>query len=123
MPHPQQPHEKHPQPALDAASGPQPEGAWPQTAWGWACWVALLLGGQAVLLVICTWTLAAAISHGWLLPLLLALGLLARLVPDALRLAEWACAARSWTPPIAPGLHYGIALTTLLVATLCAIAG
>ncbi|SRR6266540_2660899 len=118
MPPPDRPESR---PIPDAHQNQQQE-SWPQTTWGWACWVALLLGGQAVLLVIDTWALATALSHGWTLAFLLSLGLLARLVPDALRLAEWACAARSWTPPIAPRLHYGIALTTLAVATLCAMA-
>jgi hypothetical protein len=125
MPHPDHHHDDEASrsipPVIDAA-GQQPEGAWPQTAWGWACWVALLLGGQAVLLVTTTWTLATALSNGWVLPVLLALGLLGRLVPDTLRLAQWACSAQSWTPPVDQHIHLGIAITALGLAVLAAIA-
>jgi len=84
--------------------------------------VVLLLGGQAVLLVTATWTLAAASSHGWVLPVLLTLGLLAKQVPDTLRLAQWAVAAQSWTPPVDQRIHLGVATATLVLAVLVAIA-
>ncbi len=90
--------------------------------WQWASLVAVLLGGQAVLLVITVWTLATAFGHGWVLPILLCLGLLARLVPDTLKLAAWAAAAHSWTPPVDRHLHLGVAIAALVLANLVAIA-
>ena len=90
--------------------------------WQWASLVAVLLGGQAVLLVLTIWTLATAFGHGWVLPVLLCLGLLARLVPDTLKLAEWAAAAHSWTPPVDRHLHLAVAIAALVLANLVAIA-
>jgi hypothetical protein len=112
------------------ANGPRPTAAldshdapsWSVPSWQWASLVALLLGGQAILLVLTTWTLATSANHAWPMPILLALGLLARLVPDALRLAEWAATASSWTPPVDPRLHLAIATTVLVLAVLVAIA-
>jgi hypothetical protein len=89
--------------------------------WQWASLVAVLLGGQAVVLVLTVWTLATSASRGWLVPILLALGLLAKLIPDALRLAEWAATATSWTPPIDPRLHPGVTIAALVLAVLVAI--
>jgi hypothetical protein len=58
-----------PQPTTNAAD---PDGQrseeWPIPGWQWASLVAVLLGGQAVLLVVTTWTLAASASHGWATP-------------------------------------------------------
>jgi hypothetical protein len=90
--------------------------------WQWASLVAVLLGGQAVLLVLTTWTLATSASHGWVLPILLTLGLLARLIPDTLTLAAWAATAHTWTPPVDRHLHLGVAITALVLANLVAIA-
>ena len=58
----------------------------------------LLLAGQAVLLVIGTWTLAQATQHHWWLTFALDLAVLARLVADAIVLGEWACTAARWLP-------------------------
>jgi len=91
-------------------------------SWQWASLAALLLGGQAILLVLTTWTLATSANHAWPIPILLSLGLLARLVPDALRLAEWAATATTWTPPVDPRLHLAITTTALALAVLVAIA-
>ena len=99
-----------------------PDQAWGVPSWQWASLVALLLGGQVVLLVLTTWTLAVSANHAWPMPNLLALGLLARLVPDALKLAEWAATAQSWTPPVDQRLHLAIATTALALAVLVAIA-
>jgi hypothetical protein len=111
-----------PQPAT-TATDPNPQQAdWPVPGWQWASLVAVLLGGQTVLLVLTVWTLAASASHGWLVPILLCLGLLARLVPDALKLAEWAATAASWTPPVDQRIHLGIAVAALALANLVAIA-
>ena len=82
--------------------------------------VAVLLGGQGVLLVLTTWTPAASASRGWATPIILALGLLVRLVPDTLRLAAWAATAHSWTPPVDPHLHLGVAIAALVLANLVA---
>ncbi|HZD71412.1 MAG TPA: hypothetical protein VFA45_21645 [Actinomycetes bacterium] len=108
-----------PQPATTADSDPA---AWSVPSWQWASLVALLLGGQAILLILTTWTLATSAHHAWPLPILLALGLLARLVPDTLRLAEWAALAQTWTPPIHPRLHLATTITALVLAVLVAIA-
>jgi hypothetical protein len=119
---PPQPEPSRPQPATTAAD-PNPQQAdWPVPSWQWASLVAVLLGGQTVLLVLTTWTLAVSAGHGWVTPIVLALGLLARLVPDALKLAEWAATATSWTPPVDRHLHLGIAIAALMLATLVAIA-
>lgn len=110
------------------SSGPQPtatvdpDQAWRVPSWQWASLVALLLGGQAILLILTTWTLAVSANHAWPMPILLALGLLARLVPDALRLAEWAATATTWTPPVDQRLHLATALVSLALAVLVAIA-
>jgi hypothetical protein len=109
-----------PQPA--ATADPNDTAGWPVPSWQWASLVALLLGGQAIVLVLTTWTLATSASHLWPMPILLALGLLARLIPDALRLAEWAATASSWTPPVDPRLHLGVTVTALVLAVLVAIA-
>jgi len=91
-------------------------------SWQWASLVALLLGGQAILLILTTWTLAVSANHAWPMPILLALGLLARLVPDALKLAEWAATASSWTPPVDQRLHLATVIVALVLAVLVAIA-
>jgi hypothetical protein len=91
-------------------------------SWQWASLVALLLGGQAILLVLTTWTLATGANHLWPMPIILALGLLARLVPDALRLAEWADIAKGWTPAVDPHLHLDVTVAGLVLAVLVAIA-
>ena len=112
------------------SSGPQPTATinsqqapgWAVPSWQWASLVALLLGGQAILLILTTWTLAVSANHAWPMPILLALGLLARLVPDALRLAEWAATAQRWTPPVDQRLHLATALVSLALAVLVAIA-
>jgi hypothetical protein len=121
------------QPTQPEPGGPQPDATatdpdqqrsddWPIPSWQWASLVAVLLGGQVVLLVLTTWTLATSASHGWVTPIVLALGLLARLVPDALKLTEWAATAHSWTPPVDRHLHLGIAIAALVLANLVAIA-
>jgi hypothetical protein len=56
------------------------------------------------------------------MPTILALGLLVRLVPDALKLAEWAATAESWTLPVDQHLHLAITLAALVLADLVAIA-
>jgi hypothetical protein len=110
-------------PLAASAADPNPHQVdWPIPGWQWASLVAVLLGGQAVLLVLTVWTLAASASHGWPTPILLALGLLARLVPDTLSLAEWAATATSWTPPVDQRIHLGIAVAALALANLVAIA-
>jgi len=76
------------------------EPGWPIPGWQWASLVAVLLGGQAVVLVLTTWTAATSASHGWPLPVLLALCLLVRLVPDTLTLAAWAASATTWSLPV-----------------------
>ncbi len=111
---------RDPQPTATAGRNHTP--AWPIPSWQWACWVTLLLGGQTVLLVVTTWTLAVASSHGWVLPVLLTVGLLAKLVPDTLRLGEWAVAATTWTPPVDRHLHLAVAVAALVLAVLVAIA-
>lgn len=122
MPFPDR-HEHHDtDPPTAAAAEPNKESAWPLPGWQWASLVAVLLGGQAVLLVLTTWTLVTSASHGWPLPIVLALGLLARLVPDTLKLAAWAATAHSWTPPVDRHLHLGIANAALVLAILVAIA-
>jgi hypothetical protein len=119
------------QPTQPQPGGPQPTAAtepnqqqadWPIPGWQWASLAAVLLGGQVVLLVLTTWTLAVSASHGWPIPIVLALGLLARLVPDTLKLAEWAATATSWTPPVDRRIHLGISIAALVLATLVAIA-
>jgi hypothetical protein len=100
----------------------QQQSDWPVPGWQWASLVAVLLGGQTILLVLTTWTLAASASHGWPTPIILALGLLARLVPDTLKLAEWAATAQSWTPPVDRQVHLGVAIAALVLANLVAIA-
>ena len=111
-----------PQPATTAAEPNQQQADWPVPGWQWASLVAVLLGGQIVLLVLTVWTLAASASHGWPIPIILCLGLLARLVPDTLSLAEWAATATSWTPPVDQRIHLGIAVAALVLANLVAIA-
>jgi hypothetical protein len=111
-----------PQPATTAAEPNQQQADWPVPGWQWASLVAVLLGGQIVLLVLTVWTLAASASQGWPVPITLCLGLLARLVPDTLSLAEWAATATSWTPPIDQRIHLGIAVAALVLANLVAIA-
>jgi hypothetical protein len=125
MPEPDQPTrpEPHSQPPTATATDPnQQQSDWPIPGWQWASLVAVLLGGQAVLLVLTTWTLATSASHGWPMPILLCLGLLARLVPDTLKLAAWAATAHSWTPPVDRHLHLGIAIAALVLANLVALA-
>jgi hypothetical protein len=87
-------------PAATAAAPDDGQSDWPVPGWQWASLVAVLLGGQLVLLVLTTWTLATSASYGRAIPIILALGLLARLIPDTLSLAEWAATATSWTPPV-----------------------
>ncbi len=118
---PTQPEPGGPLPTATAAD-PHQQADWPVPSWQWASLVAVLVGGQVVLLVLTTWTLAVSASHGWATPILLALGLLARLVPDALKLAEWAATAQTWTPPVDRHIHLGIAIAALVLATLVAIA-
>jgi hypothetical protein len=65
---------------------------------------------------------ATSASHGWATPIVLCLGLLARLVPDTLKLAAWAATAQTWTPPVDRRIHLGIAITALVLANLVAIA-
>src|SRR6266536_1541024 len=113
----------HSQPPTATASDPNQQGSdWPVPGWQWASLVAVLLGGQTVLLVLTVWTLATSASHGWPIPIILALGLLARLVPDALKLAEWAATAQSWSLPVDRHLHLGVAVAALVLANLVAIA-
>jgi hypothetical protein len=119
--HPPQPKPGGPQPTMTAAD-PQQQADWPVPGWQWASLVAVLLGGQTVLLVLTTWTLAVSASHGWATPIILTLGLLARLVPDTLKLAEWAATATSWTPPLDRRIHVGVAGAALVLANLVAIA-
>ncbi len=119
---PTQPQPGGPQPTATAADPNPQQAAWPIPSWQWASVVAVLLGGQAVLLVFTVWTLAVSASHGWATPIVLTLGLLARLVPDALKLAEWAAAAQTWTSPVDRHIHLGIAIAALVLATLVAIA-
>ncbi len=115
--------EPHSQPPTATIADPNEQRSddWPVPGWQWASLVAVLLGGQAVLLVLTTWTLATASSHGWATPIVLALGLLARLVPDTLKLAEWAATAHSWTPPVDRHIHLGVAIAALVLANLVAI--
>lgn len=122
---PDQPPEPEPggQPPAATAADPNTQQAdWPIPGWQWASLVAVLLGGQTILLLLTVWTLAASASHGWPTPIILALGLLARLVPDTLTLAEWAATAISWTPPVDQRIHLGIAVAALVLANLVAIA-
>ena len=121
---PDQPPDREPDSpqAAATAADPQQQADWPVPGWQWASLVAVLLGGQAVLLVLTVWTLAVSASHGWAIPSVLALGLLVRLVPDALKLADWAATATSWTPPIDRRIHLGIAVAALVLANLVAIA-
>jgi hypothetical protein len=121
MPKPDQPTQPHSQQPT-AAADPNQQTDWPIPGWQWASLVAVLLGGQAVLLVLTTWTLAASASHGWATPIILCLGLLARLVPDTLKLAAWAATAHSWTPPVDRHVHLGIAIAALVLANLVALA-
>jgi len=109
-------------PTATAADPIEQQAAGQLPGWQWASLVVVLLGGQAVLLVLTTWTLATAFGHGWVLPILLALGLLARLVDGTLKLAEWAASAKTWIPPVDRHLHLGIAITALVLANLVAIA-
>jgi hypothetical protein len=104
-----------------AAADPQQKD-WPVPGWQWASLVAVLLGGQMILLVLTVWTLATSASHGWPTPIILCLGLLVRLVPDALKLGEWAATAASWTPPVDQRVHLAVAVTALVLANLVAIA-
>jgi hypothetical protein len=112
-----------PQPATTAAEPNQQPAAWPVPGWQWASLVAVLLGGQMTLLMLTVWTLAIRASHGWPIPIILCLclGLLARLVPDALSLAAWAATVQTWTTG-GPALHLGIAIVALVLAILVAIA-
>src|SRR6266545_1858832 len=118
-----------PMPTPDPPAGPHPtadpsaqQSDSPIPGWQWASLVAVLLGGQAVLLVLTTWTLATSASHGWATPIVLALGLLARLVPDTLKLTAWAATAQTWTPPVDRHIHLGITIAALVLANLAAIA-
>jgi hypothetical protein len=126
MPEPDPPTQPQPhsQPPTATAADPNQQRSddWPIPGWQWASLVAILLGGQAVLLLLTTWTLATASSHGWATPIVLTLGLLARLVPDTLKLAAWAATAHSWTPPVDRHIHLGIAVAALVLANLVAIA-
>jgi hypothetical protein len=125
-------HEDHDQdaPRLDPDQPAQPTAAasddgqsdWRIPGWQWASLVAVLLGGQTILLVLTVWTLAASASHGWPAAIILALGLLVRLIPDTLSLAEWAVTADRWTPPIDQRIHLGMAVAALVLANLVAIA-
>jgi hypothetical protein len=119
---PTQPEPGGPQPAATAADPTERRSDWPVPGWQWASLVAVLLGGQIVLLVLTVWTLAVSASHGWAIPILLALGLLVRLVPDTLKLTEWAATATAWTPPVDQHLHLGVAVAALVLANLVAIA-
>jgi hypothetical protein len=119
--HQHEPHEADP-PTATAADPTKQQADWPIPSWQWASLVALLLGGQAVLLVLTVWTLATSATHGWPTSILLALGLLARLVPDALKLAAWAATAQTWMLPIDRHLHLGIAIGALVLAVLVTIA-
>jgi hypothetical protein len=119
---PTQPEPGDPQPTATAADPNPHQADWPVPSWQWASLVAVLLGGQAILLVLTTWTLATSASHGWATPIVLTLGLLARLIPDALKLAEWAATAQTWTSPVDRHIHLGIAIAALVLATLVAIA-
>jgi hypothetical protein len=110
------------QPGATAAAPDDQPSEWPIPGWQWACLVAVLLGGQAILLVLTTWTLASSASHGWPAPIVLALGLLGRLIPDTLSLAEWAATATSWTPPVDRTIHLGVAVAALVLANLVALA-
>jgi hypothetical protein len=65
---------------------------------------------------------ATAASHGWPLPVLLALGLLVRLVPDTLTLAAWAASATTWSLPVHQHRHLAITTAALALADLVAIA-
>jgi hypothetical protein len=111
-----------PDPPTATAVGHGKQSVWPIPSWQWASLVILLLGGQAVLLVLTIWTLAASATHLWVTAIMLALGLLARLVPDALKLAEWAATAHTWQPPIDRHIHLGITIAVLVLAILVAIA-
>jgi len=108
--------------AAPADPDEQQQADWPVPGWQWASLAAVLLGGQTILLVLTTWTLAASASHGWATPIMLCLGLLARLVPDTLKLAAWAATAHSWTPPVDRRIHLGIAIAALVLANLVALA-
>jgi hypothetical protein len=119
---PTQPEPGGPPPTARAADPNAQPTDWRVPGWQWASLVAVLLGGQTILLLLTVWTLAASASHGWATPIILALGLLARLVPDTLRLAEWAATVTSWTPPIDQRIHLGIAVAALVLANLIAIA-
>ena len=110
------------QPTATAADPNEQEPDWPIPGWQWASLVATLLGGQAVVLVLTTWTLATSASHAWPTPILLALSLLVRLLPDTLKLAAWAATAHSWTPPVDQRIHLGIAVAALVLANLVAFA-
>jgi hypothetical protein len=115
-------HHDNDQPTATPADADEQQADWPVPGWQWAGLAAVLLGGQAVLLVLTTWTLAASTSHGWPTPIILALGLLARLIPDTLKLAEWAATAQTWTPPVDRHLHLGVAIAALVLANLVALA-
>jgi hypothetical protein len=105
-PEPRSPDQPTP-PAATAAAPDDQQSEWPVPGWQWASLVAVLLGGQAILLVLTVWTLATSASHGWPVPIILALGLLYRLIPDTLDLAAWAATATSWTPPVDRHIHLG----------------
>ncbi len=124
MPLPDLHHEREDtdQPPATTAGPTEQQSDGPIPCWQWASLVAVLLGGQAVLLVLTTWTLAISASHAWPMTIVLALGLLARLIPDALKLAEWAATAQTWTPPVDRHLHLGITIAALVLANLVAIA-
>jgi hypothetical protein len=112
-----------PSTATAAADPSHQRAEWPVPGWQWASLVGVLLGGQIILLVLTVWTLATSASHGWATPIILSLGLLARLVPDILKLAEWAATATSWTPPpVDRRLHLGVAVAALVLANLVAMA-
>jgi hypothetical protein len=68
-----------------------------------SAWMWLLLGGYGAALIFTVWTLATTLQHRWWLAATLTLTLLARLVPDALEITDWACrGAPTWQPPIDP---------------------
>jgi len=108
----------------------------PVLGWGWVCFALLLLAGQAVLLVIATWTLAVATQNHWRITIALDLAVLVRLVGDALVLCEWACTATAWLPTFPSWLPpldapdpfadwawpVGTALAALVLAALSAMA-
>jgi hypothetical protein len=77
-------------------------------------WVALLLGGHGMVLLIAIFTAATTVQHHWWFAATATLALLTRLVPDALELTEWACGgAPTWLPPVDPRPRLAVALAAL----------